>query len=206
MTSRVFKSTICGKNGMTLAEVIVSIAIFSIIMLAAGRYIIFSLNSWKSIQTSSYSISRVNNFVLVMEKEVRHAKAPSPKLNAVSVFAGLNGTEPTDKGSRVDIYNLNNDGVMIRITYLVYNDAFYRKVTYLSDDPPNSPDDFASLIPVIPAVRNLEDSFGEIIPAFEFDVDRNQLMIRFKVANTNALEEILFEVNTSYTVRNQGVT
>lgn len=166
---------------------------------------IFSLSSWKNIQTSSYSISRVNNVVLVMEKEIRQAK-PSHQQSAVSVFAGLDGTEPTEKGSRVDIYKLNNDGVMIRITYLVYNDAFYRKVTYLSDDPPNSPDDFASLIPVIPAVRNLEDSFGEIIPAFEFDVDRNQLMIRFKVANTNALEEILFEVNTSYTVRNQGVT
>ena len=207
MIFRILKKRICGQKGITLTEVIVSIAIFSFIMGAAGRYIIFSLNSWRSIQTTTYAISRTNNFVSVIEKEVRQAKMPTYQQNAVGVFAGLERTEPAEEGNRVDIYT-DYHGEMVRITYLVYNDALYRieEKTNSSADPPISPDVLAGMIPVIPVVRSLKDSDGAIIPIFKVDNGGIQLMIRFEVVNANGQDENLFEVNTSFTVRRQEVS
>lgn len=205
MINRIQKKIIFNKDGLTLVEVIVSIAIFSLIIGATGRFVFSSLNSWNNIQKTSYAISNASNVIIVMEKEVRQAKMPSYEQNAISVFAELDETEAIDKGDRVDIYT-DFHGEMTRITYLYYDDAFWRIETdYLSEEPPNSADDLIGVLPLISGVRKLEDSSGNIIPIFKINDNYKQLAIRFEVVNEDGNEEEnLFEVNTSYTVRSQG--
>ncbi len=189
MTSRILKRSISGKGGLTLIEAIVAIAIFSIVIGAAGRFIIYSLNSWKSIQSTSNAVSGVNNVVLVMEKEVRQA-----------ISLDLDGTD----GSRVDIYT-GYYGGNVSITYLVHDDALWRIDTNLLGAPPISRDDLVEGggIEVIPIVRNIKDSTGNDIEFFDLS-DSKYLRVRFEVINTNGQGDNHFVVNTSFTVRYEG--
>lgn len=193
------------QSGMTLVEVIISIAIFAMIMVASGQFISFTLASWNKTQSDSFTLARTSNFMQSMEKEVRQAIRPSPSQRGIQVFDLFNSEESLESGSRVDIYTgfyknvEGNDG--LNITYIVYDDSLWK----IYGDPPTQPGDLDGLRPVIHRITRIEDETGNDIDFFTLDSDSQQLIIRFDVLNAGGQEESLFEVNTSLTVRSQGV-
>jgi len=181
-------------------EAIISIAIFALIMVTAGRFIVFSLASWNQTQADAFAISRTSNVMYNLEKEVRQAHKPSPLINSIQIFSSAFGTEePENSGSRVEIHT-DFYGNSQTITYLVYEDALWK----IYDLPPEQPDDLADLSPVISRITKSLDEEGNSLQFFEVDPDRNQLTIRFNVMNPKDHTQTQFEVNNSFTARNQG--
>lgn len=62
------------RNGFSIAEVLISIAIFSIVSLAVFTTFQMSTNSWDVISTQSYLAAEARNAVEKMGKELRKSK------------------------------------------------------------------------------------------------------------------------------------
>lgn len=140
--------------GMTLVEILVAVAIFSVIMMAIGTFSadIFSYNS--SISGSFQTSQDVQVITRTMLKELREA-AP-----------GANGAYPLIKTGSTTLSffsDTNNDNKTEQITYSLIGTTLFRAVINPVGSPPTYPISGQSTTTLLTRVVN-----GSAVPSFQY--------------------------------------
>ncbi|MFA6554393.1 MAG: prepilin-type N-terminal cleavage/methylation domain-containing protein [Candidatus Paceibacterota bacterium] len=141
-------------RGMTLAEVMVAVAIFAIIMMAVGTFSanIFSYNS--SISSSFSAAQNSQTILRTMLKELRE------------IAPGANGAYPLVRTGSTTLSffsDVNNDTKTEQITYSLIGTTLYRAVINPTGSPPTYPIANQSTTTLITNVMN-----GNALPSFQY--------------------------------------
>mgnify|MGYP006279939979 CR=1 FL=1 len=114
------------EEGFTIVELLVSIALISIIVLAAGRVILYFMENNKRAQQQNKVMEELNSTIYTISYDIRNAR---------KAIGSENPVEIEDNGRTLIVYqNTNNDNRMEKIYYQLQDNGNLTRVVINSNN------------------------------------------------------------------------
>ncbi|SHE61460.1 prepilin-type N-terminal cleavage/methylation domain-containing protein [Desulforamulus putei DSM 12395] len=121
-------------RGFSLVELIIALALLSLVLAAAYQFYFFSQRSWQRAEAEAGTIQEARLAVMQLAREIRSARKATANLAAVNIADGV-----TPAGSQLDIYtDVNNDGKPERVCYRLQNGTLQRGVALRQSRQPDA--------------------------------------------------------------------
>lgn len=174
-------------KGVTLIELIIVIALSSIIMTAAFAFLGNTNRIMWTLGSQSSRIDEARIAVMKMERDIRSSRATSVGSNS---YVGVN---MYDSGLRMDVYaDTDNSGTIKLVQYKVVGNSLVRGEANLGSTPTR----WTTLI------KNIEN--GQRSPVVPLClIDGKSIKTNLIITDTKNRDDMI-SVNTSITVRSKG--
>ncbi len=148
------------KKGMTLVEVLIALAMFSVVMIAIGT---FEINIFSYNRSISSSYNTTQNAQLILKTILKELRELAPSANGSYPLAVVGSTT-------ISFFaDSNSDGINEKITYSLIGNSLYRAVIQPIGSPANYSYANQSTSTILYDIRN-----GNSIPVFQyFNTDYN---------------------------------
>lgn len=134
MINKIFKK-IQNEKGIGLVELVVAVAIFSLVMLAATGIFINAMKAQKAIIAKQNVANNMRYVMEFMAKEMRMAQVPA---NSDLTFNDGAGVPSKLDGTTVDSINFYITAALTPVTYLLDNEKVKRKLGAGGNEPISS--------------------------------------------------------------------
>lgn len=170
-------------RGMTMIELVVAVALLTVVLFSAYFFLDFTLHSMKDTEAQFEAGTDARVAVLKMEKEIRSARDVTIR------GAGHTGVEVLDSGMTMNIYtDIDDDDIQEMVQYKLVSNSLKRGDCELGSTP--------TLHTLVKRVNN--DSAKPL-----FKKDGKQIIIELiTVDQNNYLKDHPMTVSTSITMRN----